>query len=90
MFICESCGTQMESGIAPIRVVTHYREKIYPQRTTEAMVENEDTGYIKKATVITDRGGKGIETVKEINACAKCAKTIKPVLVGPRSPYRMG
>jgi hypothetical protein len=58
-FHCELCGEVQPTGSAPRRLVTETRQKSYPER--------------RKGTKLIDAGGKGYETVTEVNACATCA-----------------
>ena len=84
MFICENCKEQQDKGIAPIMCVTKQRRKVYPQRTQEMMVQDDDGKETYRETVVIDKGGTGIETVKEIRCCEKCAKKVAPVIVNEK------
>ena len=62
-FICGNCGEAQEDGSIPTLIVTERRNKIYPERYADSLV--------------IDKGGSGYETVKEIQACEKCAILLK-------------
>lgn len=71
-FRCQHCNTVQESGTIPHKTVTEQRMKIYPKR------------YSNDGETVLDQGGKGLETVSEIDLCDKCAKKQEkhgPVLV---------
>jgi hypothetical protein len=62
-FKCQNCGTSQEAGEKPHVTVVQQRNKVYPMR-------EEGEGYDR---VIVDQGGRGLETVKELSLCEKCA-----------------
>lgn len=62
-FSCGNCGETQEDGTIPTLIVTERRDKIYPERS--------------KDNTVVDKGGRGYETVREIQACEKCAILLK-------------
>jgi hypothetical protein len=62
-FRCERCHRALIDGIKPIVIVIERREKIYPVR--------------RLGKTITDKGGRGSETVSEIQVCPLCAKEMR-------------
>lgn len=61
-FTCQHCGTVQPSGTVPHKTVTKQRTKVYPRR------------YAEDGETILDNGGKGVETVEELDLCEKCAE----------------
>jgi hypothetical protein len=59
-FICEYCNKPQKPKTKPIRIPIETRGKIYPVRFAEDEI------------TIIDNGGKGHETVKEMNFCKEC------------------
>lgn len=58
-FICQLCGELQGNRKKPVKKVIKTRIKIYPVR--------------KKGKDIIDKGGVGVEVVKEIEVCETCA-----------------
>ena len=57
-FRCEFCGEAQPAGSKPIRVVTLWRDKLYPVR------------FARDGKTIIDRGGRGKEVAAEKNSCS--------------------
>lgn len=62
-FKCDMCGKAQPNGFGPHKVVRETRRKSYAERC--------------KADKVIDRGGKGFETVYEVDACGTCFETVK-------------
>lgn len=60
-FRCELCNKAQDAGTSPVVIVTEQRRVSYSQRM--------------KGKKVFDPGGSGLETVSEVKACPKCAKT---------------
>lgn len=60
-FRCNVCNQAQPAGESPTMLVVEQRRVTYPER--------------RKGKKIIDRGGNGIETVKEVMACSACATT---------------
>jgi len=67
MFICESCKTQSKLGEPSASKVLETREKTYPPRIYRAQ-----SGKFK-GKLVEDPGGIGMEIVREIRVCYRCA-----------------
>ena len=59
-FKCDKCGKVQPPRSKPVRLVTEYRDKVYPPRF--------DSNH-----VCIDNGGKGREIVGETIYCQPCA-----------------
>ena len=69
MYVCENCGYQSKKGEKQNSVIIKNRQAYYPFRKG-ANVYNEGGSSCKS----NDEGGSGLEAVKEVKLCDKCAK----------------
>ena len=68
MYRCQKCGVNVPSRTRILKQVMETREKIYPHRPKVFRVRTED----QKSRWRDDVGGRGHETVREINVCPSC------------------
>ncbi len=59
-FVCQICDEPQKDRAKPILIAIEQRNKTYPERR-----DKEDK--------LIDKGGRGHETVREVQACKKCA-----------------
>jgi len=62
-FRCGNCGEAQEDRSIPTLIQTERRNKVYPER--------------RKDDEVIDKGGKGYETVREIQVCGECNILLK-------------
>jgi hypothetical protein len=80
MFRCGNCKGVSKPGEKPIRLVVESREKVYDPRFKMKRVNRD--GWTRTENVCIDPGGRGHEIVREINACADCAKKVAKAEAG--------
>ena len=68
MFLCTSCKKVIGPAISPQRVVLETRDKEYEFRKDAFKVRKEGA-WVR----VSDQGGHGHETVKEVDMCTDCA-----------------
>jgi len=71
MFRCHYCKKIVPPGTSAVHIVVETREVQYPSRGGRSLDTNKKTS---RSTKFQDRGGSGVETVKEVLACPSCAK----------------
>lgn len=76
MFKCDGCGVTTQAGEKCVRLPVQLRRTEYPIR------KGMDYSGYRPCEIITDRGGTGLEAVKEANFCTQCAENPpKPFIV---------
>lgn len=69
MFRCYFCKRVTPPKTTRHSVVIETREKNYVERRREP----KRRGFRDREESVRDRGGKGIETIREVDACPECA-----------------
>jgi hypothetical protein len=89
MFRCQLCGRLSPSGDRGRRVVTHQRRVVYPFRSKVNIVRELGENGRRRERFTDDPGGEGLETVREVVACASCASAdARPAIVAGPPPGR--
>ena len=81
MFRCYFCQQVTPPKTTRHRVILETREKEYVIRRRETKGRN----FRDRDAPVQDRGGKGIEIKKEVDACPDCAAKHQPVTITPES-----
>jgi hypothetical protein len=84
MYKCQICGNNSEPNTPAHKVVIEARKATYPFRARA----NACWKWIKerrKFVRTDDRGGTGVERVREVIACAACAMKVRASLNGNHS-----
>ena len=83
MFRCYFCQQITPPKTTRHSVVIETREKKYSTRRREP----KRGGFRNRDDSVQDRGGQGMEIMKEVDACPECAaKQGKPKVIGVESP----
>lgn len=77
MFRCYFCNQVTPPKTARHSVVIKTREKKYATQRREP----KRRGFREREDRVQDRGGQGIETIKEVHACPTCAAQQRTVAV---------
>jgi hypothetical protein len=84
MYKCQICGNNSEPNTPANKVIIEARKATYPFRARV----NSCWKWIKerrKFVKTDDKGGTGVERVREVIACAECAMNLRASLNGNHS-----